>query len=86
MLFEPGPEFDEGLPVVARPSRLSMPLLRASEEQAIREAMSRSNGNRGEAARILGIGRTTLYRKLKEYGLEAPGVSQLDLFDARKVN
>lgn len=65
--FEPGQEFDEGLPVVERPSDVPMPMLRASEEQAIRQAMARAGGNRLEAARLLGIGRTTLYRKLKEY-------------------
>lgn len=67
MLFEPGPEFDRDLPVFECPPPAAMPLLRASEEQAIRQAITRSGGNRAEAARILGIGRTTLYRKLKEY-------------------
>ena len=84
MLFEPGPEFDEGLPVFERPASSPVPLLRASEEHAIREAMARTRGNRGDAARMLGIGRTTLYRKLKEYGLDGTGTVQLDLFDPRE--
>jgi sigma-54 dependent transcriptional regulator, acetoin dehydrogenase operon transcriptional activator AcoR len=43
---------------------------------AIREALRRTRGNRAAAARALGIGRTTLYRRLKELGLDdAPGVS-----------
>lgn len=65
--LEPGPECDEGLPVEVLPSKTPLPLLRASEEQAIRQAMEQAAGNRTEAARILGIGRTTLYRKLREY-------------------
>ena len=28
------------------------------------------NGNRQQAAKILGIGERTLYRKIKEYGLK----------------
>jgi DNA-binding NtrC family response regulator len=38
------------------------------ERQAIRQALARTGGARGRAARLLGIGRTTLYRKLKQYG------------------
>jgi DNA-binding NtrC family response regulator len=39
-----------------------------SEQQAIRQALAETGGARGRAARLLGIGRTTLYRKLKQYG------------------
>jgi DNA-binding NtrC family response regulator len=38
------------------------------EKQAILEAIDRLHGDKLEAARLLGIGKTTLYRKLKEYG------------------
>lgn len=38
------------------------------ERRAILEAIERTNGDRSAAAYLLGIGRTTLYRKLKEYG------------------
>jgi len=41
-----------------------------SEKQTIAAALASTNGERQKAARILGIGRTTLYRKMKEYGLE----------------
>jgi DNA-binding NtrC family response regulator len=39
------------------------------ERLAILEALERTDGNVSEVATQLGIGRTTLYRKLKEYGL-----------------
>jgi transcriptional regulator with PAS, ATPase and Fis domain len=37
------------------------------EKRAIREALEYTKGDRAVAASLLGIGRTTLYRKLKEY-------------------
>ena len=40
------------------------------EKQAIRNALRISHGNREQAAKMLGIGERTLYRKLKEYGLK----------------
>jgi DNA-binding NtrC family response regulator len=39
------------------------------ERDAIAEALERTGGNLSEVVRQLGIGRTTLYRKLKKYGL-----------------
>jgi transcriptional regulator with PAS, ATPase and Fis domain len=39
------------------------------ERQAILEALAYTKGDRAIAAHLLGIGRTTLYRKLKEYQL-----------------
>ncbi len=41
------------------------------ESEMIRLAISRYDGHMSEVARRLGIGRSTLYRKLKELGLEA---------------
>jgi DNA-binding NtrC family response regulator len=40
------------------------------ESDIIRLAIARYDGHMSEVARRLGIGRSTLYRKLKEYGLE----------------
>jgi DNA-binding NtrC family response regulator len=42
------------------------------EAEAIRFAIEIHQGRMSEVARRLGIGRSTLYRKLKEYGLEEP--------------
>ena len=39
------------------------------EKWAYRETLKLTNGNREEAAKILGIGTRTVYRKLKEYDL-----------------
>jgi Nif-specific regulatory protein len=40
------------------------------ERKLIKEALGRSSGNVPEAAKLLGIGRATLYRKLDEYAIE----------------
>jgi DNA-binding NtrC family response regulator len=40
------------------------------ERQAILQAVDHLHGDKLEAAKLLGIGKTTLYRKLKEYGAE----------------
>lgn len=43
------------------------------EKQAILNTIRQLNGDKLKAARLLGIGKTTLYRKLKEYGMsDAP--------------
>ena len=39
------------------------------ERQAIADTLSETEGNREKAAKILGIGERTLYRKIKEYNL-----------------
>jgi two-component system response regulator HydG len=39
------------------------------EKQAILSTIRQLKGDKLLAARLLGIGKTTLYRKLKEYGL-----------------
>jgi sigma-54 dependent transcriptional regulator, acetoin dehydrogenase operon transcriptional activator AcoR len=49
-----------GLPTVAEP------LLNQQTKQAIQQALKQTKGKIAPAARILGIGRNTLYRKIKE--------------------
>lgn len=43
------------------------------EKTAIREALERTNGRRAEAAELLGLARTTFYRKVRAYGLAVEG-------------
>ncbi len=40
-----------------------------SEEAAIRQALTACRGNRGQAATLLGLSRTSLWRKMKQFGL-----------------
>lgn len=47
--------------------------LQELEKRAILHALTQTRGDRTVAAHLLGIGRTTLYRKLKEYGVEEAG-------------
>ena len=42
------------------------------EKKAILSALRRTNGDKIMAAKLLGIGKTTLYRKLKEYSVHFP--------------
>src|SRR6202789_1790467 len=72
--FQPGPKppgeaaFHEhrGAPEGARSPIIPLTQM---ERQAILEALAYTKGDRAIAANLLGIGRTTLYRKLKEYQL-----------------
>jgi len=41
-----------------------------TESRALRRALNVSGGNRSEAARLLGIHRTSLYKRMKQYGLD----------------
>jgi len=52
----------------------SLPLsLEAYEQRALQRALDESHGDATAAARRLGIGRSTLYRKLQKHGLAARG-------------
>ncbi|MGD1071982.1 MAG: sigma-54 dependent transcriptional regulator [Bryobacteraceae bacterium] len=59
-----------GAPAGAMPPNGVVPLQEV-ERLAIRHALEQTKGDRTEAAHLLGIGRTTLYRKLKEYRLDS---------------
>jgi len=44
--------------------------LKEQERRAIVQALETTHGDRLRAAQLLGIGKTTIYRKIREYGLE----------------
>lgn len=45
-------------------------LLKAVERRVIVKALEATRGNCQEAAKALGIGKTTVYRKIKKFGIE----------------
>jgi len=51
------------------PAGLGSVSLNELEKQAIVDTLAKTKGNREKAAKILGIGERTLYRKIKEYNL-----------------
>jgi DNA-binding NtrC family response regulator len=62
-----GDHASEDLPVFDVSPKPPVVSIRESERQTICNALAAGNGNRGRTARLLGISRTTLYRKMKEY-------------------
>jgi DNA-binding NtrC family response regulator len=60
---------DPAVPPAVQNTPVVVPLLEL-ERRAIVNALEYTKGDRSVAAHLLGIGRTTLYRKLKEYQLE----------------
>jgi DNA-binding NtrC family response regulator len=70
------PESSRLLPIADEPqadsgvSNLGVIPLAELERRAIMNALEYTKGDRAVAAHLLGIGRTTLYRKLKEYQLQ----------------
>jgi DNA-binding NtrC family response regulator len=54
-------------------------LLRETEESFIRLALEQSGGNKKEAARLLGMGRTTLVEKLRRKAAVAEEKSGVDV-------
>jgi len=65
------PEIHQVRQLTAGPSSPSLGSvsLNELEKRAIAETLARTKGNRQKAAKILGIGERTLYRKIKEYNL-----------------
>jgi len=57
------------LPGPTAPASLAGVSLNELEKKAISDTLARTEGNREQAAKILGIGERTLYRKIKEYNL-----------------
>jgi len=64
------PEPLEDLPYAEVSPRSPVISLPESERQTISAALAAASGGRARAAKMLGIGRTTLYRKMKEYGMD----------------
>jgi DNA-binding NtrC family response regulator len=62
---------DEVQPVL--PGERRIVSIAEMERQAILGTIRQLNGDKLKAAKMLGIGKTTLYRKLKEYGISDPG-------------
>lgn len=50
-----------------------LPTLEEMEKQLIERSLTQLNGNQTEAAKQLGISRSTLWRKMKEYNIPRPG-------------
>src|ERR1022692_3569186 len=61
---------DGSLPDFAISPRSPVISLPESERHTIAHALAATRGKRGKTAHLLGIGRTTLYRKMKQYGIE----------------
>lgn len=52
------------------PASSNEPMLSRLTKQAILQALNKTNGKIAPAARLLGIGRSTLYRKLEEFNIK----------------
>lgn len=63
----------EDIPLLAdtRPPGPSRPASEEEERARIRDALARAGGNRTRAARLLGIGRATLYRRMESLGIDS---------------
>jgi len=58
------------IPLMHAPPRQAGLFLATVEKETILKALEATHGDRAKAAHVLGIGRTTLYRKLKEYKID----------------
>ena len=60
---------DDAAPSLDAPDGGPLPTLGEAERRLIAAALRHSGGNKNEAARLLGIDRQRLYRKIEKYGL-----------------
>jgi DNA-binding NtrC family response regulator len=60
--------------VVENDSEYTLKSLERIEEEAVRNTLKALNYNMVQSAKILGISRSTLYRKIEHYGIELSGV------------
>jgi transcriptional regulator of acetoin/glycerol metabolism len=58
------------LPLLHTPPGPAGFFLATLQKETILKALAATHGDRAKAAQMLGIGRTTLYRKLKEYKID----------------
>lgn len=63
-------DFEHISPAMERNISPSISNLEEIEKNALQQAMEKSNGNFTQAARILGVTRQTLYRKLEKHGMK----------------
>ncbi len=79
------PAHDSPYGISATDSGGHMRKLEDMESEIIRLAISRYEGHMSEVARRLGIGRSTLYRKLKDLGLETGDAEAIDETHERRA-
>jgi DNA-binding NtrC family response regulator len=80
LLCEGGEVAAADLSITNVPTSIAMPvgeeldpnftLLEGVERNAIVQTLKATEGNKVEAAKLLGVGRQTLYNKIKAYGIE----------------
>lgn len=74
-----------GLGISLQNSDGSFKTLAALEAEILQHALSHFGGHMSQVSRQLGIGRSTLYRKVSEYGLDAHGTAQHSNSDAASI-
>ena len=67
------------------PADAELPTLENMEKGLIMAALQKSQGNKNEAARILGIDRQRLYRKIEKYEISGPALSKTRAQDNASV-